>query len=328
MTARIISEYMQEDDRGTGSMCAPLLQLAHRRGLVLKTLEIQSLESGWEEIPGHFKSGAGPIFALKRATELIDDGVDLVRIHGKDELRHYSSEELQQRMQVFPGITLPDAYTELAKSFMAQRKISTEAFAHLSYLLEANYLDTAKKRGISAEPSHEPVTELFRMVDCANPRIDFEAEILVASSHACELLGCSGPEVAQVEIVEIEDGPKNVREIASYKHLAQLMRCLNLSQKERADLILEAYTCYPPVPLALVEALTESSDPRIWKTFIQQHPLTQSGGMNFSRAPWNNPALRGLVLVSRALRSTSTLGLVHGNGGLGGRQGLALLRTR
>lgn len=316
---------MREDDRSTGSECAALLQRAHERGLVSKTLEIQSLEAGWEEKPGHFKSGAGPIFALKHATELILNGVDLVRIHGKEELRHYPSGELQQRMQVFPGISLPEAYTDLAKSFMAQRGMARETFADLARLLEKNYLETARNRGISSEPRHEQVTELFRMVDCANPRIDFEAEILVASSHACELLGHGGPEVVQVEIVEIKDGPENVRELASYKHLKELVEYLNLSHKEREDLILESYTCYPPVPLALVEALTESSDPKIWSTFIQRHPLTQSGGMNFSRAPWNNPALRGLVLVSKALRSTSASGLVHGNGGLGGRQGLALL---
>ena len=61
--------------------------------------------------------------------------------------------------------------------------------------------------------------------------------------------------------------------------------------------------------------------------WLQQHSLTLKGGMNLNRAPWNLPALRALIEMTQALQtSEQTLGGVHGNGGLGYKQGFAILR--
>ena len=50
--------------------------------------------------------------------------------------------------------------------------------------------------------------------------------------------------------------------------------------------------------------------------------------MNLARAPWNNPALNGLITMYHQLMdSPQQFGLVHGNGGIGYRQGIAILAT-
>ena len=49
---------------------------------------------------------------------------------------------------------------------------------------------------------------------------------------------------------------------------------------------------------------------------------------NIARAPWNNPALNAVIAMYETLCARSapaTVGAVHGNGGLGYRQGVAIL---
>jgi hypothetical protein len=48
--------------------------------------------------------------------------------------------------------------------------------------------------------------------------------------------------------------------------------------------------------------------------------------MNLARGAWNNPALNGLItMYQRMSEGDESIGLVHGNGGLGYRQGVAIL---
>lgn len=319
---RIISTYLREDDRILG---APV---EIPQGFSFQELRILALEDGWVEHENTFKSGAAPIWALKAAVELLDAGLDLVLISGRDNLRHLSAAELQAKMKVFDDTSLVDAYTELTRRFLDLRGIDTSELADLSRALESNYRRSAERRGIVVEPRYEMASELFRMVDCANPRIDFEAQVLLAREDVAQELGLKGITVGSVECVEVPDGPENLEELATYSHLSEIYSKLPDISGHR-DVVLEAYTCFPCVPLALVELLSGSSSPAAWHAFIRAHELTLSGGMNFARAPWNNPALRGIVLVSHALEKSceQRFGLVHGNGGLGGRQGLAILES-
>jgi hypothetical protein len=48
--------------------------------------------------------------------------------------------------------------------------------------------------------------------------------------------------------------------------------------------------------------------------------------MNLAKAAWNNPALNSLILMHHRLcDSSQKIGLIHGNGGLGYRQGVAII---
>ena len=86
------------------------------------------------------------------------------------------------------------------------------------------------------------------------------------------------------------------------------------------------YTCYPVVPLGFLQATGLAVDFDQLVQVLRTREVTVTGGMNIARAPWNNPALRGLIAMVRALEQRpQTVGLVHGNGGLGYAQGIALL---
>ena len=70
----------------------------------------------------------------------------------------------------------------------------------------------------------------------------------------------------------------------------------------------------------LVEVLEDIPD------FLAEHSITITGGMNLARAAWNNPTLNALVLMHHRLcDGPEKLGLIHGNGGLGYRQGVAIV---
>ena len=60
--------------------------------------------------------------------------------------------------------------------------------------------------------------------------------------------------------------------------------------------------------------------------FLSKYSITITGGMNLARGAWNNPALNALVLMHQRLcDGPEKLGLIHGNGGLGYRQGIAIV---
>ncbi len=47
-----------------------------------------------------------------------------------------------------------------------------------------------------------------------------------------------------------------------------------------------------------------------------------------ARAPWNNPALNALVTMYHLIREGPTrIAAIHGNGGMGFSQGVAILRA-
>jgi hypothetical protein len=92
-------------------------------------------------------------------------------------------------------------------------------------------------------------------------------------------------------------------------------------------MLLEVYTCFPLIPLAFLFSSGLSADIASALSLLATQDVTVTGGMNLCRGPWNNPALHGLIAMTHALRErTEPLGVVHGNGGLGYRQGVAILR--
>jgi len=209
----------------------------------------------------------------------------------------------------------------------------------LSKALEANCRRTALERGLNiGEPgkNNRFITSLFRLVDCANPVTDFEGEIVIATPGAASRLEVNGVRISAVEINEVPDGPENIKGLATYDHLKSLVKTISdqvqitvpgWSLADRSQpMALELYTCFPVVPLAFLWAAGWAKTPDEMLEFLARTPITLSGGMNFARAPWNNPALRGVILAARAVKNGAKLGIVHGNGGLGGRQGVCVLQ--
>ncbi len=150
---------------------------------------------------------------------------------------------------------------------------------------------------------------------------------------------CAVPEKERVKLLGIAveetagDGPASIQEIAGYDHLKQAYtaacRQAGLDFREeflQGRALLEVYTCYPVVPMAFLLASGIAGSFKDLETVLDNFEVTVTGGMNIARAPWNNPALRACICMFDKLRTGSVKqGAVHGNGGLGFKQGVAIM---
>ena len=90
--------------------------------------------------------------------------------------------------------------------------------------------------------------------------------------------------------------------------------------------LLEVYTCYPVVPMGFLLAAEMIASVEQMPAFLERYEVTVTGGMNLAGAPWNNPALHALIAMYKKMKSSPhRYGAVHGNGGLGFGQGVAIL---
>lgn len=345
----IVSAAKTIDQQGSISHCLALEHQLTRHGIAAHHLTIEPLRADWDapEPPDHFRSGCAPIEALERACELISQGTPAVLISGEDHIKTgYDREERLQKMAVYgPHYPLTQAYTDLALRFMELQKGDSALFKRVAKALFDNHqlsyrnalADRFEPTMLPDERWFRPITSLFRGVDCANPLVDFSGRLLLCDSTTAELLQVPPNERVEVRAVATRrltgDGPEHLQQIAEYDHLREAYEaCCEQSGVKFADqfrqgnALLEVYTCYPVVPMAfllasgLVDMLEQIPE------FLQQHCITVTGGMNLARAAWNNPALNALITMHhRLLAGEEQFGMVQGNGGLGYRQGVALL---
>ncbi|TYT73189.1 hypothetical protein [Desulfobotulus mexicanus] len=303
-------------------------------------LTIDPLREGWSTPlqTHHYRSGCAPLEALHDAcTHLRQGRIHFAIITGSDSLKTgYLREERNRMMQIYGNhISLPEAYTALAESFCRRHDLPLETFRVLRNALFNNYRRSAPH--VRIDPLRmESVTGLFRAVDCANPFMDYSGWLLLCREDMLEIIR---PDEPAVEVLGTGlamtrgDGPEYIDEIASYYHLKKA--CSMASEQAGFDFaevfnckkaFMEAYTCYPVVPMGLLLSAGFVSDLQEIPVWLAEHRLTMKGGMNLDRAPWNLPALRALIDMSRKLKQhPGMIGGVHGNGGLGGRQGFAIL---
>ena len=331
------------DGQGSMRSVAQAVRGLQRRGVAPLRLEIESLRRPWSGplAPNAFRSGCGPIMALERACAEIASGrAEAVLIQGDEPLRSgYSRAERHRLMDVYQGLSVPEAYTRLGVELMARWGISREQFRALGDLLLENCGRTARERGLSGVPGASGgllCTELFRYADCANPHIDFTGAMLLGAPEMIAAL--EDPPGAQVVVrgVKVEivpDGPEHVGDIVAYDHLHRAFQgaCEQagvdfVERFLKDEALLEAYTCFPPVPLGFLLSTGIAAHPGELSQILRRCPITVTGGMNLARAPWNNPALNALIVMHKLLVAKAPrIGLVHGNGGVGGYQGVALL---
>ena len=348
-SAFIIGAAKQQDKVGSLDQVLLLESELLKIGITPKYLVIDPLETDWDspEKKQHFRSGCAPIEALAEAKKLIENGADAVVISGEDHIKTgYSREERLSKMAVYgPSYPLTQAYTDLARAFSANNNITEQQFKVFASALFENYKtsfqntfpDTFTSDLLPDLRWYKPITDLFRGVDCANPMVDFSGRLLLTSANVGEQLDVDKSEWLKVKSVGLSrldgDGRDYLSDISHYEHLQQAYQqaCneakIDFAQMFKGgDALLETYTCYPVVPMAflkvsgLVEALEDIPD------FLAEHSITITGGMNLAKAAWNNPALNALVLMhNRLCDSKEKYGLIHGNGGLGYRQGIAIV---
>lgn len=348
-SAFIIGAAKQQDAVGSLDQVLQLESQLQQNGITPKHLIIEPLQTDWHspEKKHHYRSGCAPIEALAEAKKLIENGEQAVVISGEDHIKTgYSREMRLNKMAVYgQSYPLTQAYTDLARAFSENHTISAQQFKDFSSALFENYqisFRNALSDNFTPEmlPDlrwHKPITALFRGVDCANPMVDFSGRLLVTSSEVAEQLGVNKKlwlKVKSVGLSRLEgDGQEFLTDISRYEHLQQAyQQACNEANIDFAhlfkqgDALLETYTCYPVVPMAfllvsgLVDVLEDIPE------FLAEHSITITGGMNLARAAWNNPALNALILMHHRLcEGQENLGLIHGNGGLGYRQGVAIV---
>ena len=320
-------------------------------GLNCRTLHIDPLSTPWEspQAPDHFRSGCAPLEALARAQRLIrDQEADLVMIRGRDLLRSdYTSEQRQTLMRIYPEMSIPQAYNQLCRHFCELQGIDESLFLTLRDALFDNYARTATQRALPMPDTGRfaLLTDLFRAVDCANPVQDFEGAVLVTRANNSLPQQIRPVKIRSVGIgIAEHDGPEHSLSLAGYHalekagHYAEVQLAASehplpglQGEPSLAEIVgnpatlLEVYTCYPVVPLAFLLTTGAVTEPQQLLSFIQQRPLTVTGGMNLARGPWNNPALNGLIQLCHQLSNEQPQAVLHGNGGLGYRQGIAVL---
>lgn len=299
-----------------------------------------------------YKSGASPVQAVADAKELIECGVyDAVFIFGHEPLltnkQTYGKEEVAKAMNIFDSHSIIQCYNALGHALCKELELSDEEFVNLSDQLFMNYSKTfervsgtkvSKKRGRKLI-DHQ--ADLFKLTDCANPNIDFSGGIILANDRTVNDLQIPEKEKIKVSGVSyslVEGSPKKIEKIVGkssqlFPHLqdaflrAQDQSNINVIEEfKKGNVYLDVYTCYPPIPIGfllttgIIKNISELPD------LLEQYEITITGGMNLARAPWNNPALNGLIDMYQKLRDSAVFyGLVHGNGGIGETQGVVLL---
>ena len=297
-----------------------------------------------------YKSGAGPVQALFDAKELIDqDWYDAVFIFGYDPLLTdklvLGKDAIKQAMNIFGSKSILECYNLKSHKLCQELGISKEFFFQLTDGLYKNYLRTYAEKTREDVPDHRGKLledlngDLFRITDCANPNIDFAGGVILANDGTADLLDTNKRvKVSGVKYSMVKGIPENIDRIVGdkdniFEHLksafleAQRQAQINaIEEFQKGNLILELYTCYPPIPLAFL-ITTKMADSVIEiPELLSNHPITITGGMNFAGAPWNNPALNGLIeMVAVMKNGAKDYGLIHGNGGIGEVQGVAIL---
>ncbi len=348
-SAVIIAAEKAIDGQGEMSEVANLQQRIQSLGVSPEPLFIDPLSTGWNSPiqPNHFRSGCAPIAALQRAHYLITvDGADAVLVSGNEPLKTgYSREQRLQLMSIYgEDYPLTQAYDELADRFIGKQKISTDMFLRCRDGLFENYQRTyvdLHVEGVGALPEarwFEPLTANFRGVDCANPLIDFQGKVLLVSDRLADRLAIDNSKRIVLAGVQVQrtagDGQQYIEEISSFNHLRQAYQdCCEQAQVDFVSLfkarkaLLEVYSCYPVVPMAFMLASRLISCLPELPELLKQYAVTVSGGMNLAKAPWNNAALSGLISLCQELKTgPQKVALLHGNGGLGYRQGVAILK--
>lgn len=300
-----------------------------------------------------YRSGCGPVQAVSDAKMLIDKNIaDAVFIFGHEPLASTKQikgkQVINNAMNIFEEMTIPAAYNQLAHRLLNVLNIQKEKFFEISNLLYENYNKAYKGNGESLGAVDRKSlldsmnADLFTLTDCANPYIDFTGGLVVVNREVADYLAV--PKETRIEVVGakyniVGDGPANIDTIVGTKenvfpHLSKAFQraCEQgnvdfVKEFKAGNALMEVYTCYPPIPIAflittkMVDKIEQTAD------FLKEHMITVTGGLNLARAPWNNPALNALIALCQEFKHTQKrYGLVHGNGGLGGLQGVAILR--
>jgi hypothetical protein len=337
------------DGQGSHSESEKIITSAKKKDLRIVTLEIVNLAQRWEDKLGplQFKSGASAMGAIEKAKKLLDSKkADIVVIKGSDFLKTgYERGAREGFMKLYKNKhTAMDGYDKLVPLFLKYHKVSEKEYVGIRNALFENYFRTWKE--INPEASlpedrwFQPITKYFRGVDCANPNIDYSGQMILANEKTTDLLKV--PKKNRIQILGNAftklpvDGFESLPKVAPYLHLK---RTIDKAVKEakidfkteflKGRALLDAYTCYPVVPMGLILRLGLVKKMNEIPELLKWHEVTVTGGLNLGKAAWNLTSLNAIIVMRQKLLSSRKIriGLVHGNGSLGNQQGITVLKS-
>jgi len=311
-----------------------------------KHLIIDPLSAGWftPQEKGHFRSGNSAIEAIEFGCKYLNNNIfDVITISGKDFLKSdYDRQERTQMMEIYNHTSLIEMYTKLSEEWCKKNSITENQFIKLADLLLNNYIKTYEDRFKLSLPDInskwlKPITSLFRGIDCANPAIDYEGKLIIATTYGIKKLNLDLNNCIEIKgistIYTKDSGMEAIPEIATYQHLSHAIS--NTIQQANIDLIteftnhnvmIEVYTCFPIAPLSFLQASGLAKTYTEFEHIILNYPITITGGMNLAKAAWNNPALWATIQAFHLLKKQTVKYIgIHGNGGLGEKQGFMIL---
>jgi hypothetical protein len=335
------------DGNGSFDHTQKILGQAKIKDLNIKTLEIVTLAKRWEDKlnPNQFKSGAAVMAAIQKAQKFLSEKkADLVLIKGQDLLKSgYSRVDREKYMRLYKNKYTPlDGYTKLVTEFLRVHNISEKEFINISHALFENYLKTWREIHPNAplpdERWFKPLNKYFRGVDCANPNIDFEGQIIIANNKSADMLKISKRERLRIlgnSYTKLSvDGFESIPKIAPYLHLKKtITKALHEAEIDfnseflKGRALFDTYTCYPVVPMGFLLRMGLVKNLQELPEFLKSHPITITGGLNLAKAPWNLTSFNSIIAMREKMISSNKIrfGLVHGNGSLGNQQGITVL---
>ena len=331
------------DNSGSHSETERVLKLASKKNLTIAKLEIVDLATRWENKlkPWEFKSGASAMAAIEKARKLLaSKAADVVVLGGTDLLKTgYAPGAREKYMKLYQNKHTPlEGYNKLVPLFLKMHKLSENDYFVIRNTLFENYARTWKGK-LPDERWFRPLTKYFRGVDCANPNVDYSGQIVLCLKDTADVLKI--PSGKRIEIIGNAftklsvDGFESLPKIAPYLHLK---RTIDKALKEakidykteflKGRALLDAYTCYPVVPMGLILRLGLVKKLEEIPALLKTREVTVTGGLNLGKAAWNLTSLNAIIVMREKLLSSSKtrVGLVHGNGSLGNQQGITILK--
>lgn len=349
MKTYIIAGERIVDGLGSLKETEKIIDSARKQNLRTKTLEIVDLARRWEDKLGplEFKSGASAMAAIDKAQTLLkNQQADVVVIWGTDNLKTgYEKGAREGFMKLYNKKFTPlEGYNELVPLFLKSHKMSEKEYFETRDALFENYLKTFKKAQPHGKLPDErwlaPLTSYFRGVDCANPNLDYTGSIVLTSEKVANRLKVpksrrmliAGNAFTKLAI----DGMESLPKVAPYLHLK---RTIDKATKEakvnfkseflKGNALMDAYTCYPVVPMGLIYRLGLVKKVSEIPALLTKYEVTVTGGLNLGKAAWNLTSLNALIVMRERLMKSkkAKIGLVHGNGSLGNQQGITILKA-
>ncbi len=317
----------------------------------VRKFDIASIKDGWNTpLPNHrLRCACSPMIAIVEAQRLFSrQEADAIIIYGKDHIKSAFRNKKAERNQLMylygENGHILSAYNRLAQAFLKEWHISPKSFRLLAGDLFENHSRVWRGNHPAAErPAakwFDPVSDLFRGVDCANPSIDFEGCLIIGTRETAKRCGIAIQDCVHIAGCQVEqaceDMLESIPEIVPYRHLSTAFEetCKQAQVDFRkaffsGKALLEAYTCYPVVPLGFLLATGFVSSADEIPGFLNQHPVTVTGGLNLAKAPWNNTTLYAFVEIAKLLKAEDSPSIagIHSVGALGYKQAFAILEN-